>query len=84
MRFRVVAWLRLLAVKEIEPMMCSRCQGWLWLERAQTAEGWLDMLRCIVCGQRFEKLINQHRRTRPEPARQIPTTRAKRLRVPPG
>jgi hypothetical protein len=52
--------------------MCSRCRGLLMAERLETLEGRLFMMRCAICGARFEPLIAQHRLHRPEPRRQIP------------
>jgi len=42
-------------------MMCVRCRGRLFLERSQTDEGWLDLVYCLNCGHRYERVINRHR-----------------------
>ena len=43
-----------------------------------TPEGDWDGVACLNCGFIADPLMEQHKRTRPEPARQIPCTRARR------
>ncbi len=42
-------------------MRCVRCRGWLVGEVVETLEGTLFMMRCILCGERYEAIVNQHR-----------------------
>lgn len=55
-----------------ELTMCSRCNGWLVLERVETREGRIVLSRCIVCGFRDDPLMHEHKRHRPEPFRAVP------------
>lgn len=38
-----------------------------WSLLPVVAEGRLIMIRCVNCGQRFERVVNRHRAHRPEP-----------------
>ena len=53
-------------------MTCVRCRGLLLTEQAETTDGRLFMLRCLLCGHRVEPLMSHHRLHRPEPFRQLP------------
>ena len=50
-------------------MRCGGWGGWCVSEDVDTEEGALRLVRCVNCGARFESLVNQHRRQRPEPYR---------------
>lgn len=65
-------------------MRCPRCRNVLVRSECQTEEGCWAGLACILCGYVEDRVMREHKQTRPEPYRQIPTTRAKRPRVPPG
>mgnify|MGYP001590135086 CR=1 FL=1 len=48
-------------------MTCSRWHGCLIAEEVETEEGALRLERCVNCGERFEWVVNRHRRRRPVP-----------------
>ncbi|MDH4153735.1 MAG: hypothetical protein OEV01_08135 [Nitrospira sp.] len=59
-------------------MSCSRCQGLMVKEHFLDFDGtighmWAHGFRCMNCGNVHDPVIEQHRRTRPEPLRIVPT-----------
>ena len=59
-------------------MSCSRCQGLMVREHFLDFDGtighmWANGYRCMNCGNVHDPIIEQHRRTRPEPALTVST-----------
>lgn len=53
-------------------MTCPRCTGLLMPKEAQTIDGAWAGLACQNCGFHADPLMRAHKRTRPEPFRQLP------------
>lgn len=59
-------------------MSCSRCQGLMVREHFLDFDGtighmWANGYRCMNCGNVHDHIIEQHRRTRPEPVLTVST-----------
>ncbi len=59
-------------------MSCSRCQGLMVKEHFLDFDGtighmWASGYRCMNCGNVHDPIIEQHRRSRPEPVLTVST-----------
>ena len=59
-------------------MSCSRCQGLMVKEHFLDFDGtighmWANGYRCMNCGNVHDPIIEQHRRSRPEPVLTVST-----------
>ncbi|MBX3325252.1 MAG: hypothetical protein U0223_10875 [Nitrospira sp.] len=60
-------------------MSCSRCQGLMVRDHFLDFDGtighmWVNGFRCMNCGNVHDPVIEQHRRTRPEPMPTVSTS----------
>ncbi len=43
-------------------MKCTKCNGWMCIERFSDFHAMLDIWRCVNCGARIDEIILENRR----------------------